>query len=139
MKNGQEWIRLYTKLTHSSFIYLFVCLFCKCELLPWSKSPVCVCMCVCVLGVRMYWVCDVCVWGGEMRLWEKRTEGRTHLLIFFLYIQQVLISYLFYTHRCIHVNPNLPIHPPTTPLPPVSPPCYSLYFKTFGLDNISFM
>ena len=36
---------------------------------------------------------------------------------FFLYffIQQVLISYLFYTHQCIHVNPNLPIHPTTTP------------------------
>ena len=29
------------------------------------------------------------------------------------------ISYLFYTHQCIHVNPNLPIHPTTTP--PVSP------------------
>ena len=30
-------------------------------------------------------------------------------------IQQVPISYLFYTQyqQCIHVNPNLPIHPPT--------------------------
>ena len=33
-------------------------------------------------------------------------------------IQQVLISYLFYTYQCIHVNPSLPIHPTTTPRPP---------------------
>ena len=26
-------------------------------------------------------------------------------------MQQVLISYLFYTDQCIYVNPNLPIHP----------------------------
>ena len=31
-------------------------------------------------------------------------------------IQQVLISYLFYTYWCIYVNSNLPIHP-TTPFP----------------------
>ena len=38
----------------------------------------------------------------------------------YFFIQQVLISYLFYTHQCIHVNPNLPIqHPP--PPPPLSP------------------
>ena len=36
------------------------------------------------------------------------------LILFF--IQQVLISYLFYTYQCIYVNPNLPIHPTTTPL-----------------------
>ena len=39
------------------------------------------------------------------------------------FIQQVLISYLFYTHQCIHVNPNLPVHP-TTPPPATSPPWY---------------
>ena len=33
------------------------------------------------------------------------------------FIQQVLISYLFYTHQCIHVNPNLPIHTNPHPTP----------------------
>ena len=33
-------------------------------------------------------------------------------------IQQVLISYLFYTYQCIYVNPNLPIHH-TRPFPPL--------------------
>ena len=40
-----------------------------------------------------------------------------HFIYFF--IQQVLISYLFYTHQFIHVNPNLPVHPTTAP--PLSP------------------
>ena len=40
----------------------------------------------------------------------------------YLFIRQVLISHQFYTHQCIHVNPNLPIHPTTTTLPlPLSP------------------
>ena len=41
---------------------------------------------------------------------------------FYFFIQQVLISHQFYTHQCIHVNPNLPIHPTPphpTPWPPV--------------------
>ena len=33
---------------------------------------------------------------------------------FYFFIQQVLISYPFYTHQCIYVNPNLPIHHTTT-------------------------
>ena len=32
----------------------------------------------------------------------------------YFFIQQVLISCPFYTHQCIHVNPNLPVHPTTT-------------------------
>ena len=44
------------------------------------------------------------------------------LFYLFIFIQQVLISYLFYTHQCIHVNPNLPIHHNTTTRPlPLSP------------------
>ena len=35
----------------------------------------------------------------------------------YFFIQQVLISYPFYTYQCIHVNPNLPIHHTTTPSP----------------------
>ena len=40
------------------------------------------------------------------------------LQVFFLFIQQVLISHQFYTHQCIHVNPNCPIHHTTTPTAP---------------------
>ena len=40
-------------------------------------------------------------------------------------IQQVLISYLFYTQQCIYVNPNLPIHP--TPPPPLGIHKFVLY------------
>ena len=37
--------------------------------------------------------------------------------IYFL-IQQVLISHQFYTHQCVHVNPNRPIQHTTIPTPP---------------------
>ena len=43
------------------------------------------------------------------------------------YIQQVLISYPFYPHQCIHVNPNLPIHPTTPPLSPLGVHMFVLY------------
>ena len=33
------------------------------------------------------------------------------------FIQQVLIRHPFYTHQCIHVNPNLPVHHTPTPTP----------------------
>ena len=39
------------------------------------------------------------------------------LLFIYLCIQQVLISYQFYTHQCIHVNPNRPIQHTTIPTP----------------------
>ena len=45
--------------------------------------------------------------------------------IYFL-IQQVLISHPFYTHQCIHVNLNLPIHHTTTPTPCCFPPLVSI-------------
>ena len=45
-------------------------------------------------------------------------------------IQQVLISYLFYTYLCIYVNPNLPIHP-TTPLSPLGVHTFVLYICVF--------
>ena len=35
----------------------------------------------------------------------------------YYFIQQVLISHQFYTHQCIHVNPNQPIHHTTIPTP----------------------
>ena len=47
-----------------------------------------------------------------------------NLILFF--IQQVLISHPFYTHQCIHVNPNRPIHHTTTPTPRRFPPLVSI-------------
>ena len=43
-------------------------------------------------------------------------------MILFVYLFFILISHPFYTHQCIHVNPNRPIHHTTahTP-PPLSP------------------
>ena len=43
------------------------------------------------------------------------------ILFYLFFIQQVLISHQFYTHQCIHVNPNLPIHHTTT-TPATFPP-----------------
>ena len=41
---------------------------------------------------------------------------------FNFFIQQLLIRHQFYTHQCIYVNPNRPIHHTTTPTtPPLSP------------------
>ena len=37
------------------------------------------------------------------------------------------ITYLFYTHQCIHVNPNLPIYPTTTPTPCHFPPLVAIH------------
>ena len=39
--------------------------------------------------------------------------------VFYLFI--FLTSYPFYTYQCTYVNPNRPIHPTTTPPPPLSP------------------
>ena len=42
-------------------------------------------------------------------------------ILFYFFIQQLLVSHPFYTHQCIPVNPNLPIHH-TTPHPTSQPP-----------------
>ena len=49
-------------------------------------------------------------------------------LINLFFIQQVLISYLFYTYQCIYVNPNRPIHHTTTITPVTFPPCKPMLF-----------
>ena len=36
----------------------------------------------------------------------------------YFFTHKVLISHLFYTHQCIHVNPNRPIHHTTTTTTP---------------------
>ena len=48
------------------------------------------------------------------------------LNLIYFFIQQVLISHQFCTHQCIHVNPNLPIHPTTTATPCRFPPLVSI-------------
>ena len=53
-------------------------------------------------------------------------------LIYF-FIQQVLISYQFYTYCCIYVNPNLPIHPTTTTPPPSTFPPWCPYVCSLHL------
>ena len=56
--------------------------------------------------------------------YENLLEGgfTFFFLIFIVFKQQVLISHQFYTHQCIHVSPNLPIHHTPTPTPlPLSP------------------
>ena len=45
--------------------------------------------------------------------------------LFFFFKQQVLISHQFYTHQCIHVNPNSPVHHTTT-TPRHFPPLVSI-------------
>ena len=40
----------------------------------------------------------------------------------FIYLFILLISHPFYTHQCIHVNPNLPIYHTTTPTHRCFPP-----------------
>ena len=62
-------------------------------------------------------------WLLEVRRFFKKKEKWTLFFFFFwvlfyFFILQVLISHQFYTHQCIHVNPNLPIHHTTTPSPP---------------------
>ena len=47
-------------------------------------------------------------------------------LLFSFFIGQVLISHQFYTHQCIHVNPNLLIHHTTTPTPRCFAPLVSI-------------
>ena len=42
----------------------------------------------------------------------------TFLNFIYFFIQQVLISHQFYTHQCIHLNPNRPILHTTIPMPP---------------------
>ena len=52
------------------------------------------------------------------------------LYLIYFFIQQVLISHPFYTHQCIHVNPNRPIQHTPTPTPPRLSP---LGVRTFVL------
>ena len=49
----------------------------------------------------------------------------------YFFIQQVLVSHQFYTHQCIHVNPNRPIH--HTPTPPAAFPPWCPYVCSLHL------
>ena len=62
---------------------------------------------------------------AEDEIWEKHWLSFIYILnfIYLFFIQQVLSSYLSYTHQFIHVNPNRPIHHTTIPTTPwFSPP-----------------
>ena len=45
----------------------------------------------------------------------RRNQDSVFFVVVVVFIQQALISYPFYTYQCIYVNPNLPVHPTTTP------------------------
>ena len=55
-------------------------------------------------------------------LWLSNIPFFFFWILFYFFIQQVLISHPFYAHPCVHVNPNLPIHHTTTPPPAAFPP-----------------
>ena len=59
---------------------------------------------------------------------------RSFYFIYFV-IQQVLISHPFYAHQCLHVNPNLPIHPTATPHPCHIPPLVSICFFSTSVSQ----
>ena len=56
-------------------------------------------------------------------------------LIYF-FIQQVLISHQFYTHQCIHVNPNRPIQNTTIPTPQRFPPLVSIRLFSTSVSQL---
>ena len=97
------YFNLYLKtflLEHSCFIIL-------CQFLLYSNvNQLQVCVCVCVYIYISPFL------GFPSHLTHYRSLSTLPCAI-----QQVLISYQFYTQQCIYVNPNLPIHlisPPPT-------------------------
>ena len=56
-------------------------------------------------------------------------------ILFYFFIQQVLISHQFYIHQCIHVNPNRPIHPTTTTTPRRFPPLVSIHLFSTSVSQ----
>ena len=49
-------------------------------------------------------------------------------ILFYFFIQHILISHQFYTHQCMHVKPNRPIHHnPQHPPPHSFPPLVSIH------------
>ena len=85
-----------------------------CQFLPHSKVN------------QLYIYIYLLFFGFPSHLGHQRALSRVPCAL-----QQVLISYLFYTQQCIHVNPNLPIHP--TPLPPM------VYIRLFSTSVSPFL
>ena len=91
-------------------------------------------------GFKLSWICDRCMWISVKTF--PRIVFLFPVLSFFLLfffgggifvlinLFFFLISHPFYTHQCIHINPNLPIHPTTTTTPP---PLFPLGVHTFFL------
>ena len=60
--------------------------------------------------------------GGKkgLDIWPQSSK------FFFVCLFYFIISHPFYTHQCIHVNPNLPVHHTTTPTSRRFPPLVSI-------------
>ena len=82
------------------------------------------------LFIGMKWKNGMCI---KVHYFPSTTITKYHKLgglnnkIYCLTFLFVLINYQFYTHWCIYVNHNLPIHPTTTtPHPPCFPTLVSI-------------
>ena len=102
--------------TYWSFIYLLL----------WSVSTSC--LPIYNQVIRLYWVLSVFIifWiyicFANIFSWFVTCPlyflNGIFFLVFefhFFFIQRVLISHQFYTHQCIHVNPNLQFTTPSIP------------------------
>ena len=72
---------------------------------------------------------------------RTRIPGTGRRIFFFefnfiyFFIQQVLISHPFYTHQCIRVNPNRPIHHTTSTTPRRFPPLVSIHLFSTSVSQ----
>ena len=85
-----------------NFLLEYICFTILCQFILYSK-----------VNQLYVYICPL-FFGFPSHLGHQRALSRVPCVV-----QQVLISYLFYTQyqQCIYVNPNLPIHPsPTSPL-----------------------
>ena len=92
-----------------------------------------------------WWLCRVCVCVCVgMCVWFSFDKGpRVSMMMsfcfefYFIYffIQQV-ISHPFYTHQCIHVNPNHPIHHTPTPTPHGFPTLVSIRLFSTSVSQL---
>ena len=78
---------------------------------------VCVCACTCVCVYVCMYVCNC---------------SQYHNTFFFFF----LISHQFYTHHCIHVNPNRPIQHITIPTPPQFSPMVSIRLFSTSVSQL---
>ena len=76
----------------------------------------------------------------RLKLWHcsgLRTGQGFWGFFWFCFLIFFLISHPFYTHQCIHVNPNLPIHHTTTSTPLRFPHLVSIRFFLYFCVSVS--